>query len=404
VSTSRKSRGFKMPQLTKAVIDRSPNKPKDYIIWDDVIAGFGCRIYPSKKTFIYSYRSPINKKSSCIKIGVYGSITVDEARIQAKKFAHSVQIEKIDPKELKKTKAVEAQQSITFEEFWQVFTEKYIKQHHKPSTINRDASRIKNYIMPFFAKKSIIDIERRDIIAFKDSMAHIKGNCTKCLRLLSVAFNQAELWEYIPLNTNPCKGVPKHPEKKMERFLSIEELERLEKTLVARETSALASPYTINAFRLIIYTGCRLGEVLSLKWDDVDFDDCCLRLSDSKTGKRTIPLNESAMIVLSNTQKIEGNPYVFCGDKPGTHLFSVQAMWGRIRKQAGITDVRIHDLRHSFASFMIKNGVSLFEVSKLLGHRNINTTMRYAHLADKELVGVTNKGGNMFKTNNKYFA
>ena len=110
------------------------------------------------------------------------------------------------------------------------------------------------------------------------------------------------------------------------------------------------------------------------------------------------------MIVLSNTQKIEGNPYVFCGDKPGTHLFSVQAMWGRIRKQAGITDVRIHDLRHSFASFMIKNGVSLFEVSKLLGHRNINTTMRYAHLADKELVGVTNKGGNMFKTNNKYFA
>ena len=404
MSTPRKSRGFQMPQLTKAVIDRSPNKPKDYIIWDDIIAGFGCRIYPSKKTFVYSYRSPINKKSSCIKIGVYGSITVDEARIQAKKFAHSVQIEKIDPKELKKAKQVEAQQSNTFEEFWQVFTEKYIKQHHKLSTIKRDISRIKNYILPFFAKKSIADIERRDIIAFKDSMDHIKGNCTKCLRLLSVAFNQAELWEYRPQNSNPCRGVPKTPDKMMERFLSIEELERLEKILVARETAALASPYTINAFRLIIYTGCRLGEVLSLKWGDIDFDDCCLRLSDSKTGKRTIPLNESAMRVLFNTKKIENNPYVFCGDKSGTHLVNIQKIWERIRKQAGIPDVRIHDLRHSFASFMIKNGVSIFEVSKLLGHKDIKTTMRYAHLADKELVSVTNKGGKMFEDNNKYIS
>ncbi len=369
-----------MPQLTKAAIDRSPNKAKDYIIWDDMIAGFGCRIYPSKKTFIYSYRSPINKKSSCIKIGVYGSITVDEARTQAKKFAHSVQIEKIDPKELKKAKQVEAQQSIIFEEFWRVFTEKYIKQHHKLSTIKRDVSRIKNYILPFFAKKSIADIERRDIIAFKDSMAHIKGNCTKCLRLLSVAFNQAELWEYRPQNTNPCRGVPKTPDKMMERFLNIEELERLEKTLSERERPGIASNYTIDAFRLIIYTGCRLGEVLSLKWEDVDFNDCCLRLKDSKTGKRTIPLNESAMKVLCNVQKQADNPYVFCGNKTGTHLVAVQKTWERIRKQANIPDVRIHDLRHSFASFMIKNGVNIFEVSKLLGHADIKTTMRYAHL------------------------
>ena len=284
MSTSRKSRGFKMPQLTKAVIDRSPNKPKDYIIWDDVIAGFGCRIYPSKKTFVYSYRSPINKKSSCIKIGVYGSITVDEARIQAKKFAHSVQIEKIDPKESKKAKEVESQQSITFGEFWQVFTEKYIKQHHKPSTINRDSSRIKNYILPFFGKKSITEIERKDILEFTNSLSN--GTSAKCLILLGCAFNQAELWEYRPLNSNPCRGVPKHPSRMMERFLNVEELVRLEKTLIAKETAALASPYTINAFRLIIYTGCRLGEVLSLKWDEVDFDNSCLRLKDSKTGKR----------------------------------------------------------------------------------------------------------------------
>jgi integrase len=382
-----------MSQLTKAIIDRSLHKEKVYMVWDETIKGFGCKIHPTKKTFVYYFRSPVNKKFSYITIGVYGSITVDEARIQAKKFAHSVQIEKIDPREFKK---VEIQQSATFEEFWQVFTEKYIKHHHKPSTVKRDGSRIKNYILPFFGKKLIANIERKDIIGFKDTMSHVKGNCTKCLRLLSVAFNQAELWEYIPANTNPCRGVPKTPDKMMERFLSIDELTRLEKTLEARETLALASPYTINAFRLIIYTGCRLGEVLSLKWEDVDLPNNCLRLKDSKTGKRTIPLNEHAIRIISNVQKQADNHYVFCGKKPGTHLVAVQKIWERIRKQAGISDVRIHDLRHSFASFMIMNGLNIFEVSKLLGHADIKTTMRYAHLTNQSLVEVTNKGGTIF--------
>jgi integrase len=167
---------------------------------------------------------------------------------------------------------------------------------------------------------------------------------------------------------------------------------------------AVVSPYTIDAFRLLIYTGCRLREVLSLKWDGVDFDDCCLRLSESKGGKRTIPINNSAVKVLRNVQKQADNHHVFCGKKPGTPLVAVQKTWERIRKKAGIPDFRIHDLRHSFASFMIKNGLSIFEVSKLLGHKDIKTTMRYAHLADRELVSITNKGGKMFETNNKYFA
>ena len=153
-----------------------------------------------------------------------------------------------------------------------------------------------------------------------------------------------------------------------------------------------------------MYTGCRRGEIMSLKWEEVDFADRCLRLNDSKTGKRTIPLNESAIKVLQNIQKQVDNPYVCCGTKSGTHLSDLQSTWQSIRKQAGIPDVRIHDLRHSFASFMIKSGLSIFEVSKLLGHSSINTTMRYAHLADRELVNITNKGGKLFEANNKYSA
>ncbi len=377
-----------MPQLTKAVIDRSLHKESVYMVWDDTIKGFGCKIHPTKKTFVYYFRSPTNKKFSYITIGVYGSITVDEARTQAKKFAHSVQIEKIDPREVKKVKQVKVQQSVTFEEFWQVFTEKYIKQHHKPSTINRDSSRIKLYILPFFGKKSIAEIERKDILAFKDSLSN--GTSAKCLILLGCAFNQAELWEYRPQNSNPCRGVPKHPGKKMNRFLSDEELERLNQVLDERAGADAASNYTIAALRLLIYTGCRLGEVLSLRWEDVNLKEDFIHLKDSKVGERGIPLNESAKSVILSLKKQADNPYVFCGDKTGTHLVTIQKTWDRVRQKAGIPDVRIHDLRHSFASFALKKGVSLYGVSKLLGHKNIATTTRYAHLELEELKKLTN--------------
>lgn len=319
---------------------------------------------------------------------MYGSVTVDEARTQAKKFAHSVQIEKIDPKETKKAKQIATQQSVSFEEFWQVFTEKYINQHHKPSTINRDSSRIKLYILPFFSKKPITEIERKDILAFKDSLSN--GTSAKCLILLGCAFNQAELWGYRPQNSNPCRGIPKYLGKKMNRFLSDEELDQLNQVLAERTEANAASIYTIAAFRLLMYTGCRLGEVLNLKWEDVNLKENFIHLKDSKVGERGIPLNESAKNVILGLQKQADNPYVFCGDKKGTHLATLQKTWERIRKKAGIPDVRIHDLRHSFASFALKKGVSLYGVSKLLGHKNITTTTRYAHLELEELKKLTN--------------
>jgi hypothetical protein len=231
-----------MAQLTKAWIDKSAPKAKDYIIWDDIVKGFGCRIYSTKKTFIYRYRSPQDKRIISIKIGVYGSVTVEEARMQAKKFAHSVQIEKIDPKELKKTKEVEAQQSVLFEDFWQVFTEKYIKKHQKQSTIKNNSSKIKNYILPFFGKKPIDEIQRKDILEFNNLLFDLNIKNTKNLDLLNTAFNQAEIWEYRPFSSNPCRGVPKDPDKMMDRFLTDEELVRLEKTLLATEAAGLVSP------------------------------------------------------------------------------------------------------------------------------------------------------------------
>jgi integrase len=176
----------------------------------------------------------------------------------------------------------------------------------------------------------------------------------------------------------------------MNRFLSDEELGRLNQVLDEKAGANAASNYTIAALRLLIYTGCRLGEVLSLKWEDVNLKENFIHLKDSKVGERGIPLNESAKNVILGLKKQADNPHVFCGNKKGTHLVTIQKIWDRIRQKAGIPDVRIHDLRHSFASFALKKGVSLYGVSKLLGHKNIATTTRYAHLELEELKKLTN--------------
>jgi hypothetical protein len=289
-----------MAKLTKTIIDGSDPKQKDYIVWDGEVKGFGCRIWPSgKKTYVFFYRNPETNKASYLTIGVHGNITVDTARENARAW-HGDLARRVDPKEQMKKGKIKDQQSITFEEFFEVFRQKYILEKHKPTTIYKDKNRINRYILPFFGKKKIGNITQEDIVHFADSLQHIKGNCTKCLRLLSVAFNQAELWGYREKNSNPCKGVPTQKEKMMENYLKDEDLERLESILAERSHVGIASPYTLAAFRLIIYTGCRLSEVLTLKWEEVDLKNSCLRLKDSKTGKRVIPLNEIAKKIIFN--------------------------------------------------------------------------------------------------------
>jgi integrase len=141
---------------------------------------------------------------------------------------------------------------------------------------------------------------------------------------------------------------------------------------------------------MLMYTGCQSGEILNLKWTDVFLTEGYLHLKDSKTGEKTIPLNESAKAILGNLRLQKGNPYVFVGEKPGTCLTTLKTAWTKVRRLANLEEVRIHDLRHTFASLAIKQGVDLYTVSKLLGHKNIATTTRYAHLQMDQLIKATN--------------
>ncbi len=215
-------------------------------------------------------------------------------------------------------------------------------------------------------------------------MRGIPGGANRTLALLSKMFNLAELWGLRPDGTNPCRHVERYRERKIQRFLSDEELARLGNALERAERDDLASCSAIAAIRLLIYTGCRSSEILGLRWEHIDQQRNLLRLPDSKTGARIVPLNAPALAVLSQLER-NGFPWVLPGRRPRSHLVNLSKPWDSIRKLARLHGLRLHDLRHSFASVGASSGLGLPMIGKLLGHTQAATTQRYAHLADGPL-------------------
>jgi integrase len=191
-------------------------------------------------------------------------------------------------------------------------------------------------------------------------------------------FNIAERCGLRPNGSNPCRHVEKYAERKRERMLSPAELARLGDALVAYD----GSPYAAAAVKLLVFTGARLGEVLGLRWEWIDFERAEVRLPDSKSGAKTIHLPPPALAVLTELPRIEGNPHVIAGGREGAAWVNLEKPWRAIRKAAGLDDVRLHDLRHAFASVAASSGMGLPIIGKMLGHTQAQTTARYAHLAN----------------------
>ena len=204
------------------------------------------------------------------------------------------------------------------------------------------------------------------------------------MQVLSKMFNMAEIWGMRPDGSNPCRHVPKYREMKRERYLSQHELKRLGAVLAEAERDGSESVHVVAAFRLLILTGCRLRELQTLQWGFIT--DAGMELPDTKTGARRIPLPAAARAVLSTLPRTPGNPFVIEGKLDGSHITDLQHPWQRIRARAGLDDVRIHDLRHTYASNAVSSGMPIQMVGRLLGHTQIQTTMRYAHLADDPVI------------------
>ena len=224
-------------------------------------------------------------------------------------------------------------------------------------------------------------VERTQVMELQHRLSHTPSIANMVVRTLSLMYRLAEDWGLVPEGCNPCRSVVKYPQRKRERFLTDEEFTKLGQVLDEVETEGSASPPAVAAIRLLMLTGCRRSEILTLRWYHVALDAGELRLPDTKTGARVISLPPMAVKLLDGLPHGPNSPWVIPGRYPGTHLCELGDAWKVIRTRAGLNDVRIHDLRHSYASRGLALGESLPMNGKLLSHTQIQTTARYAHLA-----------------------
>jgi integrase len=369
-----------MPKITKRLVDGTAPTGKDFVLWDDEMSCFGLRVKPSgAKSYIIQYRN-VHGRTRKYTVGRHGILTPDEARSEARLLLAEVE-RGGDPAGEKRT----AREAPTLREIAGRYMDEHAKVKKKPRSIREDKRLLDKVILPVLGPRKLGDITRADIAKFHHSLREAPYQANRVLALLSKIFNLAEKWGLKQDNSNPCRHIEKFKEEKKERYLTHEKLARLGVALSDIETSGEELPQAIAAIRLLVLTGARLSEILTLQWTNVDIHRRELALPDSKTGKKTIQLGEPAVEVLTNMPQSVGNPYVIAGQKAGQHLVGLPKIWGRIRKKAGLSDIRIHDLRHSYASTAAQAGLSLPFIGALLGHREVATTNRYVHLMSDPL-------------------
>jgi integrase len=364
-----------MPRLTKRTIEAAEVKASEYFLWDDDVPGFGLRVLPSgRKGYVVQYRA--GRRPRRISLGPSTVLTCEQARTRAITIIAAVRNGE-DPA----AKRDADREALTVTELADRFDREHISVRLKESTAKGYRRMIERTIRPALGHHRVTEVTRADIAKLHHDMRHIPYDANRCLEIISKMFNLAEMWGLRPDGTNPRKHIKKYPEEKRERFLSAAELRRVGEVLRDMEREGVELASAIAAVRLLMLTGCRLGEIMRLKWEYVDFAGRALRLPDSKTGAKVVHLGQPTLDILTAIERHEDNPWVITGTLPGAPLYDLQPFWQRVRARAGLKDVRIHDLRHTFASTAVAAGQGLPIIGKLLGHTQVQTTARYAHLA-----------------------
>lgn len=366
-----------MARLTKRTIDGIKPTGTDHFVWDSELRGFGIRVSPKgQKTYLIQYRHM--GRTQRLKLGKTNLLTAEQARKSAKILLGQAE-------EGKNPALIESKKrsALTLNEVTKRFITEHVETRLKPRTQINYNTVLRKYILPALGHRKIFDIDLKDISSLHYQLKDKPCQANRAVLIMSKVFNLCEQWGYRTAGSNPCRHIDLFKDNKRNRYLDKDELSHLWVTLEKAYEDGTAGLYAINAYRLLILTGCRLGEIQTLKWSYIRGSS--VEFPDSKTGYKRIPLNSAALEILNNTPRKPNNEYVICGEKEGSHIVNLQKSWRRIRERANLQDLRIHDLRHTFASQAVMNGTPLALVSKLLGHSKIATTMRYAHLADAEL-------------------
>jgi len=383
-------------KINKTVVERINPSEKDVIVWDSQIRGFCVKVTPRGRRAFFIYYRTKNGRQRKPKIGDYGTLTVDQAR----QLAREILAEAIKGGDFSRDRQ-NGRIAETVNELCSLYLSDYAEARAKKS-IHTDRSNIENHIRPLLGPLKVRDVTRSDILQAQRAVsegktaAHkkarprgrriVKGGKGVSNRTIALLSKMFAFSIDLGLRTdNPAARILKYPEYRKDRFLDDTEIGRLSMALSAAEKSGTETKYAIAAIRLLLLTGLRLGDVLGLRWRNVDLKNGCLRLDHGKTGARAVYIGQSALAVIAKLGIGEPDELIIRGALSGTSL-ALSRPWYRLRASAGIDrSANLHCLRHTFASWAVMGGLSLPQVGAMLGHRSAQTTLRYAdHLRDAQ--------------------
>ena len=354
-------------RLSERRVDALKPRKSAYDVRDRELKGFGVRVMPSgaKRYFIHSQHQGRRVRKI---VGDAGAIGLDEARDRAKALMASIR-EGSDVQSA-------APPDIAFETVAEEVFRRYAR-NWKPSTLNVNQGYYRNQILPWFEGHPITGITARDVKQWFASLHETPVAADRSAPILSVIMRQAEVYGYRPEGTNPCVGIKRYRRQGRERFLSAAEIRRLGVMLARHEAGR---PQVVAIIRLLLLTGCRKGEIITLKWRY--YREGKLFLPDSKSGPRTVWLSSAAREVLESVPR--STVWVFPSPQTDGCLTAAtfDRAWQRMRAEADLRDVRIHDLRHTYASMALAQGETVLTIGRLLGHRDPATTLKYTHMSD----------------------
>lgn len=378
-------------RITKRLVDALTPGATAHFVWDGELHRFGVKVTPSgSKVYLVQYRA--GGRVWRVTIGRHGSPwTPETARARARQLLGHVDTganPALDRREARDAETVTA--------LVDRFLTEHVDAKRRPSTAREYRRLLAAHVRPApFGTLRVPDVTAPDVATLHHRLRGTPFMANRVLAVLGKMFALAERWRLRPPGNNPARGIEKYAEAKRQRFLTPDELVRLGAALTAAENEKSISTFAAAAIRLLALTGARRNEILTLEWAHVDRDRALLALPTSKTGAKTVHLNAPALAVLDALPRIGGNPYVIASPRGESHITDLKLPWSRVVAAADLEGVRVHDLRHSFASVGVAAGLGLPIIGKLLGHSQASTTQRYAHVGHdpakvgNELIGAT---------------
>ena len=370
-------------RLTDAAIARLRPREREYTVWDRSVPGLGVRVRPTGgKTYVLLRKA--GGRTDRVSLGAASSKGIDEARREC----HARQANPEPERAPEPPRAVPL-----FRDFVEGVWKETHFDRYKPSTRRTVSYILKRRLIPAFGAKPIDRITPGQVRRWFDAYSRTApGNANNALNQFRQIMNLAITLGH--LDADPARGIRRNRRPTLTRFLSREEIDRLHAALDRAAGKGEGLRQQADIVRLLLLTGCRRGEIVELRHSEVH--DEMLVLADSKTGPRKVPLGTEARRILERQPRTE-SPFVFPSPlDPACPRGRELSLWHRVRRDAGIEDVRLHDLRHTHASHAVMNGVPVPVVSRLLGHSNVRMTLRYAHLADREIEAAAERVGQEF--------